>query len=151
MDACLYWNEVTEDQVVTADVSVTWNVNVNVNVYSLISPWFQYPSQLTPLVLELSLIVSSPLSRIQRIFCSLCHSQFSNFRSTRYPSLLGGRRQYRMRSLPKTSTHDQQWELNPRPSDLVQRPIHLATGFQCCCHVFKTQSGQTWGVSSSSA
>ena len=36
---------------------------------------------------------------------------------TRYPSLLGGQRQCRMRSLPKAPTHDQCWELNPRPLD----------------------------------
>ena len=29
--------------------------------------------------------------------------------------------------LPDTSTHDQQWEFNLRPSDLVQHPIHLVT------------------------
>ena len=37
---------------------------------------------------------------------------------TRYPSLLGGQRQYRMRSLPKVPTHDQCRESNPRPLDL---------------------------------
>ena len=34
------------------------NVNVNVYVYSLISPWVQQTSQFTPLVLELSLLYS---------------------------------------------------------------------------------------------
>ena len=43
-----------------------------------------------------------------------------------YPSLLGGQRQYGMRSLPNTSTHDQQWESNPRPSDLESNT--LSTG-----------------------
>ena len=57
-----------------------------------------------------------------------CYIRVS-FRSTRYPLLLGAQRQYGMRSLPDTSTHDQQWESNPRPSDHVQCPIHLAT--QC--------------------
>ena len=37
---------------------------------------------------------------------------------TRYPSLLGGQRQCRMRSLPKAPTHDQCRELKPRPLDL---------------------------------
>ena len=36
---------------------------------------------------------------------------------TRYPLLLGGQRQHRMRSLPDTSTHDQQCESNPTPLD----------------------------------
>ena len=37
---------------------------------------------------------------------------------TRYPLRLGGPRQYRIQSLPDTSTHGQHWESNPRPSDL---------------------------------
>ena len=37
---------------------------------------------------------------------------------TRYPSLLGGQRQCRMRSLPKAPTHDQCRKSNPRPLDL---------------------------------
>ena len=37
---------------------------------------------------------------------------------TRYPSLLGGQRQCRMRSLLKAPTHDQRRESNPRPLDL---------------------------------
>ena len=37
---------------------------------------------------------------------------------TRYPLRLGGLRQCGIQSLPDTSTHDQHWELNPRPSDL---------------------------------
>ena len=36
---------------------------------------------------------------------------------TRYPSLLGGQRQSRIRSLLKAPTHDQCGELNPRPLD----------------------------------
>ena len=35
---------------------------------------------------------------------------FPIFHSTRYPLLLGGQRQYGMRSLSGTSTHDQHWE-----------------------------------------
>ena len=39
--------------------------------------------------------------------------------STRYPSLLGRQRQYDgADKLPGTSTHDQRWQLNPRPFDL---------------------------------
>ena len=45
---------------------------------------------------------------------------------TRYPSLLGGQRQCRMRSLPKAPTHDQCRESNPRPLDL--RSSALPTG-----------------------
>ena len=47
------------------------------------------------------------------------------FRSTRYPSLLGEQRQYGMRSLPETSTHGQQWEWNLRTSDLESTPYQL--------------------------
>ena len=65
-----------------------------------------------------SYAVSSPLARIQRFFRSLCQSQLSICRSIWYPSLLGGQRQHGMRSVPNTSTHDRQWESNPRPLDL---------------------------------
>ena len=46
------------------------------------------------------------------------HYNFSFLCSTRYPTLLGKQRQYQMRSLPDTCTHDQQWESNPRHLDL---------------------------------
>ena len=36
----------------------------------------------------------------------------------RYPLPLGGPRQCGKGSLPDTFTHDQHWELTPRPSDL---------------------------------
>ena len=65
------------------------NVNVTVDVYSLISPWVQQTLQFTPLVLELSYTVASPLGRIQRIFCSWCHSQFSNFLFHQVPITAG--------------------------------------------------------------
>ena len=53
------------------------------------------------------------------------HYNFGFLHSTRYPSLLGRQRKYGMRSLPNTSTHDQQWEWNPQTFwSLVQRPIH---------------------------
>ena len=70
--------------------------------------------QFTPLVLELSLIGSHLLWGEFSAFpaANVRHS-FATVRSTRYP--LGGQRQYGMRSLPDTSTHDQQWESNPRP------------------------------------
>ena len=51
----------------------------------------------TPGIGTLSYMVSSHLGRIKHIFCRWCHSYFSNFRSTRYPSLLGGQRQHGMR------------------------------------------------------
>ena len=46
------------------------NVKMNVYVYSLISMRVQQTSQVTPLVLELSYTVESPLGRIQHIICS---------------------------------------------------------------------------------
>ena len=71
------------------------NVNANVDVYSLKSPWVQHTLQFTSLVLELSLIWSHLLwgefSAADAIHI------FSNFRSTRYASLLGGQRLYGMR------------------------------------------------------
>ena len=36
---------------------------------------------------------------------------------------MGGQKQYGMRNEPDTSTHDQQWELNPRPSDLKSNAL----------------------------
>ena len=42
---------------------------------------------------------------------------------TRYPLRLGRPRQCGIRSLPDTSTHDQHWELNPRPSDLESNAL----------------------------
>ena len=47
------------------------NVNVNVYVYSLISPWVQHTSQFTPLVLEISYTVLSPLGRYSAHFLQL--------------------------------------------------------------------------------
>ena len=40
------------------------------------------------------------------------------FCCTRYPSLLSRPREYGMRSLPDTSTHDQHWKSNLGPFDL---------------------------------
>ena len=45
-------------------------------------------------------------------------------RSTMYPSLLCGQKQYGMRSLSDTSKHDRQWESNPRPSDLESNALY---------------------------
>ena len=45
-----------------------------------------------------------------------------------------------MRSLPDISTHDQQWESNTTPSDLVQRPIQLATCSQPTSTLFSRNS-----------
>ena len=42
---------------------------------------------------------------------------------TRYPLRLGGPRQCGIQSLPDTSTHGQQWESNPRPSDLESNTL----------------------------
>ena len=44
---------------------------------------------------------------------------------TRYPSLLGGQRKCRMRSLPKAPAHDQCRELNPRPLDLQSSALPI--------------------------
>ena len=73
-------------------------VNVNVEVYSLKSPWVQQTLQFTPLVLELSLIRSHLLWGEFSAFSAadVIHN-FSNFRSIRYLSLLGGQRQHGMR------------------------------------------------------
>ena len=43
---------------------------------------------------------------------------FPIFRSTRYSLMLGRQKQYGMQSLPDTAIHDQQWESNPKSSDL---------------------------------
>ena len=57
---------------------------------------------------------------------------FPIVRSTRYPSLLGGQRQYGMKSLPNASTHDQQWESNPRPSDLEYNTQSWSAAWATC-------------------
>ena len=44
---------------------------------------------------------------------------------TRYPLRLDGPRQCGIRSLPDTSTHGQQWESNPRPSDLESNALSI--------------------------
>ena len=74
------------------------NVNVNVEVYSLKSPWVQQTLQFTPLVLELSLIRSHLLwGEFSAFSAADAIHNFSNFHSTRYPSLLGGQRRHGMR------------------------------------------------------
>ena len=79
-------------------VVVVVNVNVNVEVYSLKSPWVQQTLQFTPLVLELSLIRSHLLwGEFSAFSAADAIHNFSNFRSTRYPSLLGGQTQHGMR------------------------------------------------------
>ena len=79
-------------------LSINVNVNVNVEVYSLKSPWVQQTLQFTPLVLELSLLRSHLLwGEFSAFSAADAIHNFSNFRSTRYPSLLGGQRQYGMR------------------------------------------------------
>ena len=42
---------------------------------------------------------------------------------TMYPLRLGGPRQCGIQSLPDTSTHSEQWESNPRPSDLESNAL----------------------------
>ena len=80
--------------------------------------------QFTPLVLELSLIRSHLLwGKFTAFSAANAIHNFSNFRSTRYPSLLGGQRQHGMRSLPDTSTHDHQRESNPTPDHLILSPM----------------------------
>ena len=89
--------------------------NVNADVYSLKSPWIQQTLQFTPLVLQFSLIWSHLLwAEFSAFSAANAIHKFPIFHSTSYPLLLGGQRQYGMRSLPDTSTHDQQWESNPR-------------------------------------
>ena len=74
------------------------NVNVNVEVYSMKSLWVQQTLQFTPLVLELSLIRSHLLwGEFSAFSAADAIHNFSNFRSTRYPSLLGRQRRYGMR------------------------------------------------------
>ena len=78
-------------------------------VYSLKSRWVQQTLQFTPLVLKLSLIRFHLLWGEFSAFSAAItpFTIFSNFCSTRYPSLLGGQRyeRYGMRGLPNTSTH----------------------------------------------
>ena len=86
------------------------SVNINVEVYSLKSPWVQQTLnlQFTPLVLELSLIRSHLLwGEFSAFSVANAIHNFSSFRSTRYPSLLDGQRQHGRRGfLPNTSTHE---------------------------------------------
>ena len=84
------------------------NVNINVYVYSLISLRVRQILQFTPLVLEISVIWSHLLWG-EFSACSPGNAtlNFPIFRSNSYPLLLGGQRQYRMGSLPDTSTHGQ--------------------------------------------
>ena len=98
--------------------------NANVDVYSLKSLWVQQTIQFTPLVLELSLIHSHLLwGEFSTFSTTNASHNFPIFHSTRYPLLLGGLRQYGMRILPDTSTHDQEWESNPTPSDLKSNAL----------------------------
>ena len=50
---------------------------------------------------------------------------------SRYPLQPGGLRQRGIRSLPNTSTHDQHWELNPRPSDLESNALFTWLRAKC--------------------
>ena len=88
------------------------------------SPWIHQCLQFTLLVLKLSLIRSHLLwVEFSTFSAANAIHNFPIFHSTRYPSLLGGQRQYGMRSLLDTSTHDQQWKLNPKPSDLESNAL----------------------------
>ena len=80
-----------------ANYTTIVNVNVNVEVYSLISPRVQQTLQFTPLVWELSPIWSHLLwGEFSAFSAAKAIHNFSSFRSTRYQSLLGGQRQYGM-------------------------------------------------------
>ena len=114
------------------------NVNVNADVYSLKSPWVQQTLQFALLVLEFSFMVSSPLGEYSTFSAANVIHNFPIFRSTWYPSLLGGQSQYGMRSLPDTSTNGQLWESSPRPSDLESNDLstwwHASTIFVHPCN-----------------
>ena len=72
--------------------------NINVEVYSLKSPCVQQTLQFISLVLELSLIWSHLLwGEFNTFSAANAIHNFSSFHSARYPSLLGGQRQYGMR------------------------------------------------------
>ena len=62
---------------------------------------------------------------------------------TRYPLRLGGPRQGGIRSLPDTSTHDQHWKSNPRPSDLESNTLstspHAKYWFNHCVCLFQVK------------
>ena len=78
------------------------NVNVNVFVYSLMSPSVPHTSQFTPLVFEHSNTVSSPLWMTQHLLTllqlyAIITIELSS--STRYPSLLGRHRCHDIRGL----------------------------------------------------
>ena len=83
-------------------IILTTTRNVNVEVYSLKSLWVQQTLQLTPLVLKLSLIWSHLLwGEFSAFSAADAIHNFSNFRSTRYQSLLGGQRRHGMRGFAK--------------------------------------------------
>ena len=84
------------------------NINVNVFVYSLISPSVQQASQFTTLVFELALIKSissAENSAFAHLATAIAVLTTNLSCSTRYPSLLGGQKRHDMRGLPNTSTH----------------------------------------------
>ena len=62
--------------------------------------------------------------RIQSIFCSWGQSlQLDIFHPMWFLLLLGGQRQRGMRSLNHICPHNQRWELNPKPCDLVSNVL----------------------------
>ena len=95
------------------------HLNVNVNVWYLrefsrlynLHPWYW------------NSLLHSLISPGENSTAFLQLMPFTIFRSTRYPSLMDGQKQYSMRSLPDISTHDQQWESNSRPSILTTYPL----------------------------
>ena len=98
MPQILQW--VTRSIQLTIPGSALWKgwLNVNVEVYSLKSPWVQQTLQFTPLVLELSLIQSHLLwGEFSTFSAADAIHNISNFRSTKYPSLLVGQRRHGMR------------------------------------------------------
>ena len=90
-------------------VDIVLNVDVNMYVYNPITPSIQQTLQLTPLVLELSLIWSHFL-----------WGEFSAFSAANavhnFPMFVPPGTHHCW--VPNTSTYDQQWESNPSPTDL---------------------------------
>ena len=96
--------------------SIVTTSTVRVNIFTL-SPPRVLPWNRTHTSLEQSHLPCENTAHAMCKYAGQLEPLRHNFSSTRHPSLLGRQRQYGM-SLPDTSTHDQQWESNPRPFDL---------------------------------
>ena len=108
------WNKIYAHRLQTLEDPVTADIKVKVSVYSVIS--------------MLASIFSRFFTRRHGAATRAhpAHVDSTLDSCTRYPSLLGGQRHYRMRNLPKAPTHDQYRELNPRTLNL--RSSALPTG-----------------------